>query len=237
MFTSSSWPTSAAPSPTKPLDGASGEETPPGFPEPPRVVQAATPDTGPVCRSGGGTSEDPGDRQTSENSIGSTPEGGQEPIEGDRSPHPQRERRDSGEAQPAKVPVTDDARAHRGARIDGDASSEKTRDSGSASFSSSVDGRGKGRRRGGGGNRRSRSRRCGNGSGRKTRSAGGNSGGGGGGAGEDGSPAKVDTEWENEIAKNILSLYQTKLKADLDVKKSAKEDELAVRYFLVILVV
>lgn len=40
-----------------------------------------------------------------------------------------------------------------------------------------------------------------------------------------GSPVKVDTEWENEIAKNILSLYQTKLKAELDEKRGAREEE------------
>ena len=41
-------------------------------------------------------------------------------------------------------------------------------------------------------------------------------------------PAKVDTEWENEIAKNILSLYQTKLKADLDMKRDAEDEERSV---------
>lgn len=51
---------------------------------------------------------------------------------------------------------------------------------------------------------------------------------GNGGPGDE-SPAKIDSEWENEIAKNILSLYQTKLKVDLDVKKNAKENELMVR--------
>lgn len=51
---------------------------------------------------------------------------------------------------------------------------------------------------------------------------------GGAGAAEDANPAKVDSEWENEIAKNILSLYQTKLKADLDAKKGAREHELVV---------
>lgn len=56
------------------------------------------------------------------------------------------------------------------------------------------------------------------------------SGGGGwtGGEGEGDNPAKIVTEWENEIAKNILSLYQTKLKADLDGKKNAKGDDLVV---------
>lgn len=52
--------------------------------------------------------------------------------------------------------------------------------------------------------------------------------GGGGSSRCDNNPAKVDTEWENEIAKNILSLYQTKLKADLDEKRGAREDELVV---------
>lgn len=49
-----------------------------------------------------------------------------------------------------------------------------------------------------------------------------------------GSPAKVDTEWENEIAKNILSLYQTKLKAELDEKRGAREEELGVSQLCVI---
>lgn len=58
------------------------------------------------------------------------------------------------------------------------------------------------------------------------------SGGGGrtGGDGEDGNPAKIDTEWENEIAKNILNLYQTKLKVDLDGKQNAKEEDLVVSW-------
>lgn len=51
---------------------------------------------------------------------------------------------------------------------------------------------------------------------------------GGIGVAEGGNPAKIDSEWENEIAKNILSLYQTKLKAELDAKKGTREDELVV---------
>lgn len=61
--------------------------------------------------------------------------------------------------------------------------------------------------------------------------AGGRNADGGGGNDESadlGSPAKLDTEWENEIAKNILSLYQTKLKMDMDRKKMAREEELGV---------
>lgn len=46
--------------------------------------------------------------------------------------------------------------------------------------------------------------------------------------GDDGGATKVDIEWENTIAKNILSLYQTKLKVDLDEQRSAKEEELGV---------
>lgn len=42
-------------------------------------------------------------------------------------------------------------------------------------------------------------------------------------------PAKVDTEWENEIAKNILSLYQTKLKAELTEKRGDMEEKNTVR--------
>lgn len=90
-----------------------------------------------------------------------------------------------------------------------------------ASSTASVGG-GQGRRRGGSGSgitRKARKKR----EEELSRSSGG---------AEDGGPAKVDTEWENEIAKNILSLYQTKLKADLDVKKGAKENELMVSRWL-----
>lgn len=47
-----------------------------------------------------------------------------------------------------------------------------------------------------------------------------------GGDGEDGadSPVKVGSEWENTLARNILSLYQTKLKAEFDVKKSGRDE-------------
>lgn len=37
--------------------------------------------------------------------------------------------------------------------------------------------------------------------------------------------ARIDVEWENEIAKNILSLYQTKLKDELDKKRGADQGE------------
>lgn len=50
----------------------------------------------------------------------------------------------------------------------------------------------------------------------------------GGGSGGDANSAKVDTEWENEIAKNILSLYQTKLKDELDKKREARKEEAGV---------
>lgn len=72
--------------------------------------------------------------------------------------------------------------------------------------------------------------RVGSGSARKARKQRGEEPGRGGNGGAEGErSAKVDTEWENEIAKNILSLYQTKLKADLDDKESAKQNELMVR--------
>lgn len=49
-----------------------------------------------------------------------------------------------------------------------------------------------------------------------------------------GNPAKVDSEWENEIAKNILSLYQTKLKNELEKKREsagqAEEDPRVCMY-------
>lgn len=83
-----------------------------------------------------------------------------------------------------------------------------------ASVTSSA-GRGQGRRRG----------RNGSGSAKNARNRRQEELSGGNGGAQDESPAKIDTEWENEIAKNILSLYQTKLKADLDVKKGAKEYE------------
>lgn len=64
--------------------------------------------------------------------------------------------------------------------------------------------------------------------------AGGSGGiGVGGGRGGQGNSAKVDTEWENEIAKNILNLYQTKLKDELDKKRGAREEEAGVSLILV----
>ena len=61
----------------------------------------------------------------------------------------------------------------------------------------------------------------------------GGGGGGGIGGGDDGNSAKIDTEWENEIAKNILSLYQTKLKDELDKRREAREEEAGVGGVLV----
>lgn len=44
--------------------------------------------------------------------------------------------------------------------------------------------------------------------------------------GDDGanSLVKAESEWENTLAQNILSLYQTKLKAELDVKESDRDE-------------
>lgn len=47
---------------------------------------------------------------------------------------------------------------------------------------------------------------------------------GGDGADGENSPVKVESEWENTLARNILSLYQTKLKAELDVEESDREE-------------
>lgn len=60
------------------------------------------------------------------------------------------------------------------------------------------------------------------------RSARGKRGGIEEGCGGASSPAKVDSEWENEIARNILSLYQTKLKVELIKKRGTREEELEV---------
>ncbi|CAM9100864.1 unnamed protein product [Scytosiphon promiscuus] len=238
LFASSPWPITAPPlpSPSKPSDDALGDNTPPGAPVLLGAAEAAAPDSDPGRQTNREPSDDAGDGDITGNNLVSTPtpvERHQQPTGGggctepDRTAHPQRVQRDSGELQPASLSAMDDARAPRAAAKDGDVISQETRESEPASLSSSIDGDGPGRRRcgvkGGG-------RRRGNASTRKRRSAGGNGGGGGGGGGsEDGNPAKVDTEWENEIAKNILSLYQTKLKADLDVKNSAKTDELSLK--------
>lgn len=74
---------------------------------------------------------------------------------------------------------------------------------------------------------------------RRCRSGSGCNGGAGGERGEGHqdkgayvrNPAKVDVEWENEIAKNILSLYQTKLKAELYQRRGPREGELGVRRY------
>ena len=55
----------------------------------------------------------------------------------------------------------------------------------------------------------------------------------GGSSGGQENSAKVDTEWENEIAKNILNLYQTKLKDELDKKRGAREEEAGVSLILI----
>eukprot|EP00752_Nemacystus_decipiens_P002057 g1969.t1 len=126
---------------------------------------------------------------------------------------PERERRHASEAA-----VSTHAVAADDARATGDEGAEARKDRvGSRASSISSVGGGRGRRR------------CvsdsGSGSSRKARKKRGEEPSRGDGGSKEESSAKIDTEWENEIAKNILSLYQTKLKADLDVKKNAKEDE------------
>lgn len=51
------------------------------------------------------------------------------------------------------------------------------------------------------------------------------------GEGSDGgnNSAKVDIEWENEIARNILSLYQTRLRVGMAEKRGTMEEESDVR--------
>ena len=112
-----------------------------------------------------------------------------------------------------KVGAADGARA-----LDDEGAEARQDRSASLASATSSFGSGQGRRRG----------RSGSGSSRKARKRRGEEPSRGDGGAEGESTAKIDTEWENEIAKNILSLYQTKLKADLDVKRSAKEHELTV---------
>lgn len=51
------------------------------------------------------------------------------------------------------------------------------------------------------------------------------------GEGSDGgnNSVKVDIEWENEVARNILSLYQTRLRVEMTEKRGTVEEESDVR--------
>lgn len=128
---------------------------------------------------------------------------------------PDQERREAPVgALPEPLVLTDEARTLGVVAADAQARHEQRQSVESAA--SSAGGGSQGRGRGGSGIAKARKRR--------------GQGLGGPKEGDDGhdNPAKVDTEWENEIAKNILSLYQTKLKADLDMKKDAEDDERTV---------
>ncbi|CAB1096699.1 unnamed protein product [Ectocarpus sp. CCAP 1310/34] len=163
-------------------------------------------------------------------------DGGHQSVGGYQVGTFQRARRDSGNAPPPGTLATEiGARSHGIAAVEIETSCPEGPQQPEVSLPSPVNsevgnGGSRGRMRGsiGGG--------CCSSSGSGIRSKGkkskrlghGVSGGGGrtGGDGNNGNPAKIDTEWENEIAKNILSLYQTKLKADLDGKTNAKEEDL-----------
>lgn len=131
---------------------------------------------------------------------------------------PAQEHQESCREALVHLEATDDVRFLGSATVAGDRGETTTNSDGkreSMASSTSSAGVGKGRRRGS-------IRKA------KYRKRPGEGASGGTGAAEDGNPAKIDSEWENEIAKNILSLYQTKLKADLDARKGAREDELVV---------
>ncbi|CAM9350178.1 unnamed protein product [Ectocarpus sp. 12 AP-2014] len=163
-------------------------------------------------------------------------DGGHQSVGGYQVETSQRARRDSGNAPHPGILTTEiGARSHGIAAVEIEASCPEVPQQPKVSLPSPVNsevgsGGSRGRMRGSivGGSCSS----SGSGirsKGKKSKRRGqGVSGGGGrtGGDGDDGNPAKIDTEWENEIAKNILSLYQTKLKADLDGKKNAKEEDL-----------
>ncbi|CBN79078.1 expressed unknown protein [Ectocarpus siliculosus] len=163
-------------------------------------------------------------------------DGGHQSVGGYQGGTSQRARRDSGNAPPPGTLATEiGARSHGIAAVEIEASCTEGPQQPEVSLPSPVNSE-----VGSGGSRGRMRESIGGGScsssgsgilskGKKSKRRGqGVSGGGGrtGGDGEDGNPAKIDTEWENEIAKNILSLYQTKLKADLDGKKNAKEEDL-----------
>lgn len=156
------------------------------------------------------------DTETCENGTGSAVRqsiisGGAEEEREDASEHAKRGLSDA--ALQAHLAATDGTRALE--PVGGEARQDKR---GSLVSTTASVGGGQGRRRGG--------------SEKKAKKKRGEELSRGNGGAEDESPAKIDTEWENEIAKNILSLYQTKLKADLDVKKGAKENELMVSLLL-----
>lgn len=227
LFASSSYPTGGAPlSASSPLGDVAEEEgesrvSPPASADAPKSRAP-----GGLRGSVGGSSSEHmahAEPETFENQAGPAPQhpaisgGAGDEREGD----PEREQRyapDGGLPPHRATPC--------GTRALGDEGTEarQHKRASLASSTSSVDDV-QGRRRRGSGS--------GSGGARKARKKQGEEScrGNGGGADEE-SPAKIDTEWENEIAKNILSLYQTKLKADLDVKKSAQDNELMVSLFL-----